>query len=86
MTNAKPTETNVPTDAKRTVRDRLHLSNSTNSNSESKLKNLGSKAKTSAAVVGVVALAAVGYVTVAKRKSLKVEVTAPAVDVTTESA
>ena len=85
MPEAKHTATTESNAPKRTLRDRLPGGN-TDPNSESKLKNLGSKAKTAAAVVGVATVGVVAYASIAKRKTLKVQVTAPDVDVTTESA
>lgn len=51
----------------------------------SKLNSIKEKAKTGLAIVGVVSVAGVVAATVAKKKSAKVELTLPDVDVTTDS-
>ena len=72
MNQQKPTTT-PSTDSKPGLRDRV------------KQSNITSKAKNIAAVVGVVTVVGVVAATVTKKKSAKVNVTLPDVDVTTDA-
>jgi len=85
--NDQNPETSVPTDSpKRSLRDRIAGRVATTDNASKPKSTIGQKAKTALAVVGGVTLVGVvaGFVT--KKKSAKVEVTLPDVDVATEDA
>jgi hypothetical protein len=84
--NDQNPETIVPTDSKPNWRDRIAGRVATSDQASKPKSNFGQKAKTALAVVGGVTLvgAAAGFVT--RKKSAKVEVTLPDVDVTTEDA
>lgn len=84
--NDQNSETLVSTESKPRLRDRLKRSE-TPSDAPSKPKTtIGQKAKNAAAVVGVVTVVGVTAAAVAKKKSAKIEVTLPDVDVTTTDA
>lgn len=83
MNDQTTSETAAPSDSKRSIRHPFVKNDNTHSDTTSKLKTIRSKAKTVAAVVGVVALAGVVAGSVAKKKNVNsVAVTLPDVDVT----
>lgn len=85
MNDQNPTET-VPTETKPRIRDRFQRSHTTEGETSKPKRTLREKAKNVAAVVGVVTVVGVVAATVAKKKSAKVEVTLPDLDVTTSDA
>lgn len=82
MNQQNPTETNTSNAHKPTFRERLARTPA-DPNATSKSSSLKEKAKTVAAVVGVVSVAGVIAASAANKRRAKVEVTLPNVDVTT---
>lgn len=85
MNDQNPTETVAPTESKPRLRDRLTRSNTTDATPKTK-SSFKDKAKNVAAVVGVVTVVGVVAAAVTKRKSARVEVTLPDVEVSTQDA
>lgn len=86
MNDQNPTETVASTESKSRLRDRLARSNRPVNVTSKPKSSIAQKAKNAAAVVGVVTVVGVVAATVTKRKSAKVEVTLPDLDITTQDA
>lgn len=79
----KTTETTVPTDSKPSIRERAAARLAPSDNASKPKSTIAQKAKTALTVVGAVTVVGAAAAWVSKKKSAKVEVTLPDVDITT---
>lgn len=87
MNDQNPTEDVAQTETKPRIKDRILRRTDAPADAESKPKStIAQKAKNAAAVVGVVTVVGVAAAAIAKKKSAKLEVTLPDVDLTTQDA